>query len=275
MGAPGSTSLGMYRRSLEGWAGAGPEGWARFQTLLRALRAVTAAQPEQVAPIVAILTTTMCQMGPTWRVLQPLAARTFRDVGLAPPSAIVAEYERLLPLALGGDTPALLAHLHAQSTRARKPPPGPPAVRAKKLPVAQGRLRKLWEFRQRVTKDDWVEWMRRLSVELLRESPSPALRACAPVAQMHGPLARRLFQVGAPRACSHVHVSCASTARPCSPPCQEAATLRTRGGGVVHRAPCTMHHAPCTMHHAARAACTMQLVRRAPCRWASWHAGRS
>ena len=43
---------------------------------------------------------------------------------------------------------------------------------------------------------DWLDWMRHLSVELLRESPSPALRACAPVAQMHGPLARRLFNVG-------------------------------------------------------------------------------
>ena len=30
----------MYRRSLDGWAGAGFEGWARFQALLRALRAV-------------------------------------------------------------------------------------------------------------------------------------------------------------------------------------------------------------------------------------------
>ena len=169
---------------------------ALVPTLLRALRAVTVAQPEQVAPIVATLTTTMCQMGPTWRVLHPLAARTFRDVGLAAPSTIVAEYERLLPLALGGDMPALLAHLHAQSAAARKPPPKEAARGPKKLHVAQGRLRKLCEFRQRVTKDDWVEWMRRLSVELLRESPSPALRACAPVAQMHGPLARRLFQVG-------------------------------------------------------------------------------
>lgn len=39
--------------------------------------------------------------------------------------------------------------------------------------------------------------MRRLSVQLLRESPAPALRACAPVAQMHSPVAKRLFQVSA------------------------------------------------------------------------------
>lgn len=140
----------------------------------------------------------MCQMGPTWRVLHPQVARACAELPPAPAlAAQLEEYERLLPSALGGDAPALLAHLHAQSARARRPQlVSPPAQRAKKLHVKQEQLRKLWEFRQRVTKDDWLEWMRRFSVELLRESPSPALRACAPVAQMHGPLARRLFQVG-------------------------------------------------------------------------------
>lgn len=31
--------------------------------------------------------------------------------------------------------------------------------------------------------DDWLEWMRRFSVELLKESPSPALRSCSALAQ--------------------------------------------------------------------------------------------
>ena len=50
--------------------------------------------------------------------------------------------------------------------------------------MQQTALRKLWESRRlqldRAVQDDWLEWMRHLSVELLRESPSPALRACAP-----------------------------------------------------------------------------------------------
>jgi phosphatidylinositol kinase/protein kinase (PI-3 family) len=41
--------------------------------------------------------------------------------------------------------------------------------------------------------DDWIEWNRRLSVELLRESPSPALRSCSILAQSYYPLARELF----------------------------------------------------------------------------------
>jgi phosphatidylinositol kinase/protein kinase (PI-3 family) len=32
---------------------------------------------------------------------------------------------------------------------------------------------------QKSTRDDWQEWIRRFSIELLKESPSPALRACA------------------------------------------------------------------------------------------------
>jgi len=35
--------------------------------------------------------------------------------------------------------------------------------------------------------------MRRFAVELLRESPSPALRSCAALAQVYHPLARELF----------------------------------------------------------------------------------
>ena len=46
---------------------------------------------------------------------------------------------------------------------------------------------------RRVSKDDWLEWHRRLSIELLKESPSPALRSCWTVAQQYAQLARDLF----------------------------------------------------------------------------------
>jgi len=50
-----------------------------------------------------------------------------------------------------------------------------------------------WETSQRSTKDDWNEWVRRFSVELLKESPSHALRACSTLAAVFYPLARELF----------------------------------------------------------------------------------
>jgi FKBP12-rapamycin complex-associated protein len=54
-------------------------------------------------------------------------------------------------------------------------------------------LRRAWESSQRSTKEDWLEWMRHLSVELLKQSPSPALRACIDLAQVQPHLARDLF----------------------------------------------------------------------------------
>ena len=66
-------------------------------------------------------------------------------------------------------------------------------VGQKKLPVNQQHLKIAWEASQRSTRDDWQEWMRRFSIELLKESPSPALRACAGLAGVYHPLARELF----------------------------------------------------------------------------------
>ena len=63
----------------------------------------------------------------------------------------------------------------------------------KKLPVNQEHLKNAWEASQKSTREDWIEWMRRFSVELLKESPSHALRACADLAGVYQPLAKDLF----------------------------------------------------------------------------------
>ncbi|KAG1705718.1 hypothetical protein DVH05_003469 [Phytophthora capsici] len=78
-----------------------------------------------------------------------------------------------------------------QATTSTTPAPSPPTnVR---LHVNQQNLRRAWEASQRSTKEDWLEWMRRFSIELLRESPSAALRSCCALAQAYNPLARALF----------------------------------------------------------------------------------
>ena len=57
-------------------------------------------------------------------------------------------------------------------------------------------LRRAWESSQRSTKEDWAEWMRNFSIELLKQSPSRALRACAALAQTNPSMARELFAAG-------------------------------------------------------------------------------
>jgi FKBP12-rapamycin complex-associated protein len=69
----------------------------------------------------------------------------------------------------------------------------PAEILSKKLAVNQQHLKQAWEASSKTTREDWVEWMRRFSVELLRESPQQALRACTPLASIYNPIARSLF----------------------------------------------------------------------------------
>jgi serine/threonine-protein kinase mTOR len=62
-----------------------------------------------------------------------------------------------------------------------------------KLKVNQGKLQRAWDVSQRSSRDDWDEWMRRLGIQLLREAPSPSLRASSSLAHAYQPLARELF----------------------------------------------------------------------------------
>jgi len=50
-----------------------------------------------------------------------------------------------------------------------------------------------WDTTRCFTKSDWFEWFRKLSITLLSESPSSALRCMAPLASSHQPVARQLF----------------------------------------------------------------------------------
>lgn len=63
----------------------------------------------------------------------------------------------------------------------------------KRLNVTAANLQNAWTATRRVSKDDWLEWLRRLSIELLKESPSPALRSCLALAQTYSQLPKDLF----------------------------------------------------------------------------------
>jgi FKBP12-rapamycin complex-associated protein len=54
-------------------------------------------------------------------------------------------------------------------------------------------LQRAWDVSQRASREDWDEWIRRFGDQLLREAPSPALRAAASLAHVYQPLARELF----------------------------------------------------------------------------------
>jgi len=43
------------------------------------------------------------------------------------------------------------------------------------------------------TREDWREWFESLSMELIKESPSPAIRACVALVDSYKPLGLDLF----------------------------------------------------------------------------------
>ncbi len=58
---------------------------------------------------------------------------------------------------------------------------------AAKMTVNQQHLKQAWDTSQVSTREDWLGWMHRLSVEFMKESPSHALRACMSLVDVHPP----------------------------------------------------------------------------------------
>eukprot|EP00966_Prymnesium_polylepis_P334364 7389740-Prymnesium_polylepis.1 len=123
------------------------------------------------------------------------------------------------------------------------------------------KLSKSWDTRNRMTPDDWQDWFSMFSLELLRESPSPALRGCMALAERSAPLTVELFNaafVCVWEEMLQLREDCTAHAAPCSstPPQRPP---HTRGGGVRTRARRedrqSDHLARCSPAPRARAAC--------------------
>lgn len=64
---------------------------------------------------------------------------------------------------------------------------------SKTLTVNAQTLKASWDCSTKRTKEDWQEWIRKFSIQLLKESPSYSLRACEVLASVYPQLARDLF----------------------------------------------------------------------------------
>ncbi|KAF9047130.1 phosphatidylinositol 3-kinase [Hymenopellis radicata] len=105
------------------------------------------------------------------------------------------KYENLITKLLNGEQlpqePSVLELLSIENAKNAEFPT--PASEAAKLTVNQQHLKTAWDTSLTTTRDDWNEWIHRLTVELMKESPSHALRACMSLVDIHTPLARELF----------------------------------------------------------------------------------
>ncbi|CAH2044014.1 unnamed protein product, partial [Iphiclides podalirius] len=66
-------------------------------------------------------------------------------------------------------------------------------TQVQKLTLNVNNLRKCWSVNSLISKEDWLEWLRQLSVGFLTESNSPAIRACSTLSQNYPQLASDLF----------------------------------------------------------------------------------
>lgn len=64
-----------------------------------------------------------------------------------------------------------------------------------RLMVNQQHLKQVWNTEGVVNPADWRNWLKRLGLEFMRESPSQALRSCAALAEVHVNFGQDLFNV--------------------------------------------------------------------------------
>ncbi|XP_076166943.1 serine/threonine-protein kinase Tor isoform X1 [Ptiloglossa arizonensis] len=93
----------------------------------------------------------------------------------------------------GGEDFLLMRHRHSRNKNRDLSLTSSDTTTIKRLHVSASNLQKAWTATRRVSKDDWLEWLRSLSIGLLKESPSPALRSCWALAQTYSQLPRDLF----------------------------------------------------------------------------------
>ncbi|KAG5734545.1 Phosphatidylinositol 3-kinase tor2 [Termitomyces sp. T112] len=104
------------------------------------------------------------------------------------------KYENLISKLLNGERlPQEASILDILQSENNKAPDFSAPAEATKLAVNQQHLKQAWDVSQVTTREDWTEWMHRLSVEFMKESPSHALRACMGLVDIHPPLAKELF----------------------------------------------------------------------------------
>lgn len=135
--------------------------------------------------------TTICslllQMGPDFKVFIPVVSSVLIRSKLQFPlyDQFIDRLNKGRPLPSGV---VLYPDIEEKQEAAKRTEP-----KQQRLVVNAQTLRAAWDCSTKRTKEDWQEWIRRLSIELLKESPSYALRACTALATVYPQLARNLF----------------------------------------------------------------------------------
>lgn len=138
--------------------------------------------------VMETLCSLMMQLGADFAIFVPTINKSILRNKVAPHPV----YENMINKLLNGER--LPQDMALQdSLEPNKTPEFSAPAEATKMAVNQQHLKQAWDISQVATKEDWFEWIHRLSVEFMKESPSHALRACMSLVDIHPPLAKELF----------------------------------------------------------------------------------
>ncbi|KAH8263388.1 hypothetical protein KR044_008014 [Drosophila immigrans] len=161
--------------------------------IIHPLVRVLEAEPELRDQAMTTLRSLVKQLGKKYLVFVPMVQRTILKHRIVDP-----EYEKLLTRIQSNSTlPDACGVGFGIGVDFNQRQLNEPFVidsnNSNNLKVSTTALRTAWQVTRLVSKDDWVEWLKRLSIGLLKESPSHALRACCVLAQDYDTLLRDLF----------------------------------------------------------------------------------
>ncbi|XP_062572359.1 serine/threonine-protein kinase mTOR-like [Saccostrea cucullata] len=151
--------------------------------------------PELQASAMDTLCAMVMQLGPKFNIFIPMVQRVIQKHKIAHQRyfILMARILKASTIAEEEDDPVLLKHKKNRGKTSESNDTLADTAVIKKLHVSFTNLQKALEAGRKESKEDWMEWLRRLSIELLKESPSPALRSCWALAQTYNSLAKDLF----------------------------------------------------------------------------------
>ncbi|XP_075220340.1 serine/threonine-protein kinase Tor [Lycorma delicatula] len=132
------------------------------------------------------------QLGRKYRIFVPLVGKVIQKHRIACPQYEMLTTKILTETTVAAEADYLLAR-HKMTRKHGELPVPSETTTIKRMKTSPLNLKKAWTAARLVSKDDWLEWLRRLSIDFLKESPSPALRSCWALAQTYSQLPRDLF----------------------------------------------------------------------------------
>ncbi|KAJ6619840.1 atypical/PIKK/FRAP protein kinase [Mycena sp. CBHHK59/15] len=153
------------------------------------VRVLNGANNELRVAVLDTMCSLVVQLGSDFAVFVPMISQCLARTKISHP-----RYESLITKLLNGERLSQEnSVLESILNESSKMPEFSAPAEATKLIVNQIHLKQAWDTSHVVTAADWTEWLRRVRLEFMKESPSHALRACMSLVDAHPPLAKELF----------------------------------------------------------------------------------